>query len=380
MSVTKPIILDETGNLIVDALNNIADNIAEEKNRKIYGIRRNLSSTSSEWERIDDAVGLVANATHDGSEVVNDFDNIYPYSDIITVNYDVTNDKIVARYGDANFKFDGTNGDVMTYFPKFYISRTQDEVYETIRISKYQFEGAQEIAPFLLGRYTMATDGAYSKSGVASKASQTVTQFRTLATAKGSGWHIMDWKYFLIGYLYLVEYADANSQSVLGQGVCSVSAQVTNGQLDSLGMKSGCKANAGATSVIYRGIENPFGNLWQFMDGCNVIDNQLYMCFEPSKYAVDTTVNYQSIAKLATSNGNPNKMCYNANAKLVGMPGSVGASVYGDYYWQATGNRIAIVGGYWYNGASDGLFCFGVNGGSSLSNTFVSSRLQKDLS
>ena len=41
----------------------------------------------TKWERIEDSVGLIANATKDGSEVENDFDNIYPWSDIITYNY-----------------------------------------------------------------------------------------------------------------------------------------------------------------------------------------------------------------------------------------------------------------------------------------------------
>jgi len=58
------------------------------KNGTIYGVKRDIESVSTEWERIEDSVGLVANATKDGSEVQNDFDNIYPWSDIITYNYD----------------------------------------------------------------------------------------------------------------------------------------------------------------------------------------------------------------------------------------------------------------------------------------------------
>lgn len=45
---------------------------------QIFGVRRQISSSSPAWERLGDAVGLVANATHDGSSVRNDFDELYP--------------------------------------------------------------------------------------------------------------------------------------------------------------------------------------------------------------------------------------------------------------------------------------------------------------
>lgn len=363
----------------ISGLDDRVTNLEEVVGNKIYGVKRTLSSTSTAWERTDDAIGLIANATHDGSTVVNDFDDIYPYSDIITVNYDTSLDRVVARYGDANFAFDGSNGEVMTYIPQFYIKRENDGNTESIQISKAEFDGATLIEPFYVARYTIASDGAHSKSGVASKVRQTVTQFRTLANAIGSKWGQLDWHFFVIEYLYLVEYANANSQSILGQGACSTSAQVANGACDSLGMKSGCLANDGKSSVIYRGIENIFGNLWQFMDGCNAINNELWMCFDKTKYAVDTTDNYTDIAKLATSNGYPTTMCYNKSNQLVGMPSTVGTSCYGDYYWQAAGNRIAFVGGHWHHGSNVGLFSFNVDNDSSLSGSSVSARLIKIL-
>ena len=179
--------------------------------------------------------------------------------------------------------------------------------------------------------------------------------------------------------LYLVEYADGNSQSKLGQGNCSTSAQITLGGCDSLGMKSGCLANAGATSVIYRGIENIFGNIWQFVDGLNIKDNVAYICYKPSSYAVDTfTGDYSALGYTnATANGNPNKMGYDANNPMGALPSVVGTSTYGDYYWQNTGNRIAHVGGAWGDGASGGLFCWNLGVGSSAAPAYLGSRLLK---
>lgn len=103
---------------------------------KIYGIKRSLTTSSSAWERIKDAVGLVANAQVGTTPVRNDFDEIYPWSDIISYNYDITAKQITAYYGDPTFKFDGSNGDVFTKIPEFYWKRYRDENYEYILISK----------------------------------------------------------------------------------------------------------------------------------------------------------------------------------------------------------------------------------------------------
>ena len=90
---------------------------------KVYGVKRSLTTSSSAWERIRDAVGLVANAQVGTTAVQNDFDNIYPWSDIISYNYDVTAKQVTAYYGDPTFKFDGTNGEVLTKIPEFYWRR-----------------------------------------------------------------------------------------------------------------------------------------------------------------------------------------------------------------------------------------------------------------
>jgi hypothetical protein len=342
---------------------------------KIYGIKRELANSSSVWTRTDDGIGKTANATHDGTSVTNDFDSIYPWSAIKTVNM-ADNGTVNAVIGDSSFKFDGTNGEVMTYIPPFWYKRWQDSTYEYIQISQSEFSGASYSPRFFIGRYTTSS-GAHSKSGVASQVSTNIATFRTQATGKGTGWQQLDYHYFLLQLLYLVEYADGNSQSKLGQGVCSVSAQVNSGALDSLGMKSGCLANAGATSVIYRGIENIFGNIWQFVDGLNIKDNVAYICYKPSSYQVDkfdgdySAVGYTN----ANSNGNPNKMGYDSNNPMVALPVVVGTSVYGDYYWQNTGNRIARVGGNWDSGARDGLFSWSLDSGSDFSYMSIGSRL-----
>lgn len=377
--MAEKILLNKTGELMVEALEGIKNVLESGEANPIYGIKKSLTTTSTSWVRTDASTHLQANATKDGSSVQNDFDSIYPWNAIKSVNYNVSQDKVVAEYGDENFAFDGTNGEVMTYIPKFYLKRWQDENNEYIQIAKNHFDGATKVGDFYIGRYTIASDGTHSKSGVTSKVSQNISTFRNQCKALGSGWGQLDWHYFILEDLYLVEYANSDSQSILGNGISGDSAQHTLGECDSLGMKSGCLANDSKHAVIYRGVENVFGNIWQFVDGLNIQNNQAYICFEQSQYVSDKfTEPYQALGYVnATANGNPNRMGYDSNNPFIALPTVVGTSVYGDYYWQNSGNRIVMVGGAWYYGYNDGFFFWTCLYASSSANDYIGARLVK---
>jgi len=175
------------------------------KNGTIYGVKRDIESSSTKWERIEDSVGLIANATKDGSEVENDFDNIYPWSDIITYNYNDVEKKETAIYGDDNFAFDGPNGQVLTRIPEFYYKREQVDGVEYQYISEYPQEGYEKSEAFSIGRYTMSGNSTkvYSKSGIKALTNVTITNYRTYARKLGNDFGQLDWRYFLIQMLYL---------------------------------------------------------------------------------------------------------------------------------------------------------------------------------
>lgn len=321
---------------------------------KVYGVKRSLTTSSSAWERIRDAVGLVANAQVGTTAVQNDFDNIYPWSDIISYNYDVTAKQVTAYYGDPTFKFDGTNGEVLTKIPEFYWRRYRDNSYEYILISKHKLAGFVKSEEFSVGRYTMSGDSSrvYSRSGYAPLVSKTITDFRTYARNLGAGFGQMDWHYFILQMLYLVEYADYNSQAKIGLGYTNGShtAPTNSGGCDALGMKSGSRDGTDNTSIIYRGIEDIFGNLWQFVDGINIRDYKAYICYDSNKYAVDTfSGSYKALGYTnASVNGYASKLGYDSANPLISLTTeAVGDSStnMSDYYYQNSGDRIALVGG-----------------------------------
>ncbi len=348
---------------------------------KVYGIRRSLTSnTSPAWERIEDSVGLTANATKNGTAVTNDFDNIYPWSDIITYNYDVTAKAITAYYGEPTFKFNGTNGEVLTRIPEFYYKRYVSNNYEYILISKEKKDGYIKSEQFSVGRYTYSGSASrvYSRSGYEPFRNYNITNARNYARALGDGFGQMDWHYFIIQMLYLVEYANYDCQTMLGQGRTASSNTTPNnsGGCDSLGMRSGCLGNNGTYSVIYRGIEDPYGNIWQFVDGINVQDHKPYICYDASKYAVDTfTGSYHALNyTMPSANAYASKLGYDSNNPLVSLTTeAAGSSTTNmcDYYYQADGNRIALVGGHWNVTTHCGLWywCFvwtGVSAGATV--------------
>ena len=192
----------------------------------VYGIKRKISSNSSPtWERTDDAIGLTANATKNGGTVENDFDNLSPWKDIITFNLDLTTGKKKAYYGDVDFKFDGTNGDVYTHIPKFWIKIWQENDYDYIQIADYAKSGFTEIKEFDIARYLtgIGEDGKlHSYSGLYGADFKSITTYRSLVNNLGTDYCLMDWRYFVIQCLYLVEYATYNSQSALGNGMQSM--------------------------------------------------------------------------------------------------------------------------------------------------------------
>ena len=437
------------------------------ENSTIYGIKRSLTTSSSAWERTDNAVGLVANATHDGTAVTNDFDSIYPWSDIITYNYDTTNKVITAYLGDNNFAFDGSNGEVLTRIPEFYYKRYRDEDYEYIQISKYAIEGFTKSPAFSVGRYDTSYDGskAHSVSGAVPEVQRSIVSFRTISRAVGEGFGQLDYHYFLLQMLYLVEYADYNSQTKLGNGITSmrynnndkalvnetsvnriiVSTSVANnfligqqvsigtssadnwsvakyrtitskeayddgsvtgtaiyfdgnavniavgnviwshgqkaGHCDSLGMKSGCLSNDGKHGMIYRGIENLLGNVFQWIDGINIKDYQAYICYDPEEYVSDKfTSPYQALGYVNSSNTNTyaKELGYDENNPLIALTTETGGAsntYMCDYYYSSSGNRVARVGGYCYYGAFAGLWYWYLNHSSSYTYYSVGSRL-----
>ncbi len=380
----------------------------------VYGISRDTNSTSSEWTRVADSVGLEANAylptsgavvTATGDDVKNDFDNIYPWSDIKSYNYDAKNKKITAWYGDSNFKFDGDNGDVLTFIPGFYYKREVVDGIEYQYISKYELEGYSYSEPFSVGRYKISKYGSVpvsnsndagmelmvlrygsyrSLSGDDPITNETIDYFRNEAANVSPEFSIMDYHYFVLQMLYLVEYADYDAQAKLGMGVVNADSVVAMGGTDELGMNSGCLVNDGAHSMIYRGIEDIFGNVFEFIDGINIRDYQAYINYDFTTYESNKfDGDYKPLGYVnASSAGFITKIGYDSSNPLIGLPTAVTSSKTDtdynvsikDFYAVSEGDMILFAGGAYAVDNDGGLWVAAASFGSGDSSDFVGAR------
>ena len=211
------------------------------KRVKEYGVRWNGTATTL-CDRLGNAVGLVANAHHGTADYVqNDFDSIYPWSDIKTCNIDADGN-VLAYLEEPSFARDGTNGDVMVEIPKFYYKRVKTGIVEEMWTCEEQLPG-YELHPLFIDNgkevskvfhstynassYTDENDNKVklqSITGVQPRVRTTRANFRTYARNKGAIWGIEDISCVdALQLLYLVEYAITHSQSALGSGASNLS-------------------------------------------------------------------------------------------------------------------------------------------------------------
>lgn len=194
----------------------------------------------------------------------------------------------------------------MVYIPEFWFAV---KTYET---EKYFYIANKAVDGFVkhpgsgkyVGRYVL-TDDALSASGGAPKVNLTRAAARSTAAAAGAKFHLYDFAtHCAIILLYLVEYADWDSQRKIGQGRSIANSIVNTGETDAMTYHTGTTTSRDSTtdSVQYRWIENPWGNVYQFVDGFNVKDGVAYYCLEPGKYADNTVDNYTEIGTLPNSN------------------------------------------------------------------------------
>ena len=321
---------------------------------------------------------------------------------------------INAFYGDASYTEDGTNGQVMVYVPKFYykVNHTNSSGAALSNgaaidignwsiadgpLAGYSVHPAfinannEEVDYFLIGAfeavfqngstYTSSYDSSYkmasSKGSGSLKpgASFTRANGRTTATARGTGWYQCGIKQIsAVQMLMTVEYG-CNSQTAIGQGYTNSnnSASTYVGQTTG----NGTSDHSGDTSaVVYRGIENLWGNVYKWIDGLTLNGRQPYI---NTGYSFSDNYDGSALSfTVPTSNNYITRFGYDSTFDWVFLPKASGSSTaaIGDYMYQSSSTyRVAYLGGNWSDGSYAGFFSWGLNNGSSASNAYFGSRI-----
>jgi len=138
----------------------------------------------------------------------------------------------------------------------------------------------------------------------------------------------------------------------------------------------------GKYPCMYRGIESPYGDIWQFVDGVNINERQTWVALNANDYVSNVFASpYRELGYINSSNnGYPKEMGFDPLNPFAEFPISVGGSpstYYSDYYYQAAGQRLAHVGGSWNNGSSAGPSYWYLANTSSNASVNIGGRLLK---
>jgi len=115
-----------------------------------------------------------------------------------------------------------------------------------------------------------------SKSGSTPLANQTMATFESRGNNIGAGWGLMNFHTLcLLQMLFYIEYASFDSQSKVGPGYTNTAntGPLASGSAAAFERPNG--TSVGTTdvqAVSWRGIENLWGNVWQFIPGYNTTD------------------------------------------------------------------------------------------------------------
>lgn len=200
---------------------------------------------------------------------------------------------------------------------------------------------------------------------------------RKLAQKRGTGW---EQSYVATvsasQLLMLIEYASFNMQTAIGNGnVSKTDDGATNmaentGATVTLGNASGVVTNANGIQIVsYRGEENPYGNIWKWVDGINVQNPSPFAAGQHGKVYVADNGFADNVSESpfkdtgicpAYGEGYVSAFGYSEEFDWLFIPtehtGNTSLPV-GDYVWNNNpGWRVARIGGDWGNGAIAGAF------------------------
>lgn len=215
--------------------------------------------------------------------------------------------------------------------------------------------------------------------------SKTRAQFRAAAARVGTGWSLMDfWGYAALKLLYITKHADFESQLALGQGNTRWPSWDFATRIGSTGkvlsVQAPGQSTAGGSSGDYcnfLGIENPYGDIWEFVDGWNINNGVNYICTDPASFADDVGPT-SAYALYGSTNPTSSGWQDTLQQNVALLPAGVGASdttKVTDYYWYASGWRVPLIGGGANYGSDAGLWALYTYNGSSFAHSYFGGRL-----
>lgn len=369
-----------------------------------------------------------------------------------TVNYYLHANDSTKRDNGAAANLDGSDGQYMVDLPDMYVRFETDGDKSRCLMSEHPLPGftlwgrdfvsaveatvqrstnklaavVNTDADYRGGGNNSAWDGTY-RSMLGMPATEiSLTNFRAYARNRGSvNWNCNTYHiHRKLWWLFAVEYATFNSQKAfnaeldanghrqggLGDGVTNLDSSKWNtfngyhpvvpcGVTNSLGNHTGIvdytmPTEYDATTTVehvpsYRGVENPFGHIWKWTDGCKCLiqseadggKSLFYVCDDVTSFTSSGIVNYELRGELPRTNGYVKAICLGEHGEI--MPSAVGGgstTYFCDYFYTSipdsgVSERGVLFGGSATTGAGAGFVYAYTNNAASYTSASIGSRL-----
>lgn len=244
-------------------------------------------------------------------------------------------------------------------------------------------------------------DDSYPNTAYAST-NQTRANFEAAAQRRGDNWHICTYKIQAAEQLLMmIEFGTMNLQgtsnnSAIGGGLLQ-STTTGNDFHNNNSTNTGYRLGLGGSTIdtiktaynnyispiVYRGLENPWGNVTKWVNGINYEGTErIAYIANKNSFKDNTKDGYTSCGfLLANSNNFIKAMGYNENMDWVLLPSKTDGNnvgIVGDYFYQSSGWRVAKLSGLWYYGTSNaprsGAFYWDLSNGSSYAYWIIGAR------
>ena len=342
---------------------------------QIYGVQWD-GTASTTWSRTDAAETFVnpTPAVNNGNGS-SPFDTIMPWAGMV-VEDDATAGKLV-KIPKYWFKWTRSGNGM-----KLQISNGPEDGFHVSPAHADRGDGKGERDYVYVGRYHCNTSYK-SQAGSQPAASMTRATARSSIHNLGSTYWQYDFAmYWTIMMLYLVEYANWNSQATIGYGCSPSNSKFNSGATDAMIYHTGTSAASRTTygSVQYRHIEGLWDNVYDWCDGIRFSGSTVYCIANPASFS--DTSGGTNVGTRATSGGyisgwtNPTADGFEYALYPNAVSGSETTYVCDYCYYNASG-VVLFVGGDYYQDQSHGAFCLSGDNTASSAYAGIGCRLQK---
>jgi len=345
-----------------------------------------------------------------------------------TIQYFLDPNDSTLKEDGTSANLDGTDGQVMVQIPKFYVKKEYSSPTHTWKISDEAESGFTVHPAFVKAgvevdhRYMGAYEGIWFDASSSSFADPdnsddlnpdttndklgsisgqypivgvTRAEGRSLAENRGTGWHQQDWYLTsAVQLLLLVEFGNFNSQSEVSSGNTQYGSfpsgsgnTVANesGLSNTDGNGSGGTSTGGGSTndyCTYRGIENFWGSVFQWVDGIVVNADEgdadgWYATNDYRGFIDDDITGHSKITSSMPGDGFVTDIVNTVEGFIPESTGGTDSTFVTDFFFDNNGNtdRVVLFGGNAFSGGRAGAFFWNVGNSSGKHIRFIGARL-----